>query len=44
MEVLGTALERGHISVRRAAVLLGLTIEDLQELFATHGVDLNIDL
>lgn len=44
MEVMGTALEHGHISVRRAAVLLGLTIEDIQELFATHGVDFDIDL
>ena len=44
MEVVATAIDHGHISVRRAAVLVGLPIEDLQVLFAAHGVDFAIDL
>ncbi len=44
MEVLATAIGHGHISVRRAAVLVGLPIEDLQELFTVHDVDFAIDL
>ena len=44
MEVVATAIDHGHISVRRAAVLVGLPIDDLQELFASHGVDSAIDL
>lgn len=38
MEVIGLAIERGLVSVRRAAGLLGLTIEELSEVFAAHGV------
>ncbi|MDE0417120.1 MAG: XRE family transcriptional regulator [bacterium] len=37
-EVLGLALVQGHLSVRRAASLLGLTIDGLADLFAAHGV------
>ena len=37
-EVIGLAIERGHVSVRRAAALLGLTIEGLSDVFAAHGV------
>ena len=44
MEVIAMAIDRGHISVRRAAVLVGLPIKDLQELFTTHGVDFAIHL
>ncbi len=39
MEVIGLAIDQGRISTRRAAGLLDLTIEDLTELFVTHGVD-----
>lgn len=39
MEVLSLAVDQGHVSVRRAADLLDLTIEDLAELFAAHGVE-----
>lgn len=38
-ELLAAALERGCISVRRAASLCGLLIEDLGEMFAAHGVE-----
>ena len=38
VEVLGLALEQGHLSMRRAATLLDLTFEDLAGLFAAHGV------
>ena len=37
VKVLGLAIEHGHISLRRAARLLEMTIEDLEDLFAAHG-------
>ena len=40
VEVLGLALEQGHLSMRRAASLLDLAIDDIADLFAAHGVDL----
>ena len=43
-EVLAAGIDGGHISVRRAAELIGLTIEGLQELFEAHGVEQAIDL
>ena len=43
-ELLAAALERGSLSVRRAASLCGLAIEELQELFATHRVKHVIEL
>lgn len=43
-EVLAMAIDQGHLSVRRAAQLVGLPIEGLEELFAEHGVDYAIDL
>ena len=43
-EVLAAAVDRGHVSVRRAAALVGLPIEGLEELFAVHGVEHVIDL
>ena len=43
-EVLAAATDGGHLSVRRAAVLAGLPIEGLEELFAVHGVEHVIDL
>ena len=36
VEVLAAGIDGGHISVRRAAELIGLTIEGLQELFEAH--------
>ncbi|MCY4441865.1 MAG: hypothetical protein OXE53_16865 [Deltaproteobacteria bacterium] len=41
---MAAAIDQGHVSVRRAAALVGLPIEDLEELFAAHGVDQAIGL
>ena len=43
-KVMATALEQGHVSVRRAAALVGGTIEDLRDLFQLHDVDYQIGL
>ena len=43
-QLLAAALDRGSISVRRTAALCGLMIEDLEELFAAHGVEHSIEL
>ena len=43
-EVFAAAVDRGHVSVRRAAALVGLPIEGLEELFAVHGVEHVMDL
>ena len=43
-QVLADALERGSISVRRAASLCGLAIEELEDVFAVHGVEHAIEL
>ncbi len=38
MEDLGLAVGEGLVSVRRAAALLELSVDDLSDLFAAHGV------
>ena len=38
LEIVGRALELGHLSVKRAVDLLGLTPEDLVALFAAHDL------
>ncbi len=38
------ALEEGRLSVRRTASLLGLAVDDLPDLFASHGVTADVDL
>lgn len=38
------ALEEGRLSVRRAASLLGLVIDDLPEVFASHGVTADVGI
>jgi Zn-dependent peptidase ImmA (M78 family) len=38
MEKMGWAVDRGELSVRRLASLLDVTIEDLAELFNSHGL------
>ena len=38
MEVVGLAIERGLVSVRRAAGLLDLTVEELKDVCAAHRV------
>ena len=42
--VVATAIDQGLISVRRAAILLGLTIEDLEELFSAHAIEYALNL
>ena len=44
MQVIGDAIEHGHISVRRTSSLLDVTIEDLQDLFDAHTVKCEIGL
>ncbi len=44
VDVVVAALDQGHVSVRRVAELLGLTIEDLEELFSAHGLEYALDL
>ena len=44
VELLAAAMEQGCISVRRTASLCGLTVEELAELFAAHGVEHVIEL
>ncbi len=39
VEVLASAVDEGHISMRRAAGLLDMTLEGLTDLFASHGVE-----
>ena len=43
-EVVALAIDRGHVSVRRSAELLGVSIEGLEELFSAHGLDYAIEL
>ena len=38
MEDLGLAVGEGLVSMRRAATLLELSVDDLSDLFAVHGV------
>ncbi len=38
MEVVGLSIDKGFVSRRRAAKQLGLQLDELQNLFATHGV------
>jgi hypothetical protein len=44
MEVIGLAVDGGRVSARRAAALLDLTVDDLADLFATHGVQAPVEL
>lgn len=44
MEVVGLAIDKGLVSVRRAAALLGGSIEDLVDLFTRHGVKASVEL
>ena len=38
MEVIALAIDEGHMSARKAADLLDMTLDDLAKLCATHGV------
>jgi Zn-dependent peptidase ImmA (M78 family)/transcriptional regulator with XRE-family HTH domain len=44
MEVIALAIDEGRLSARRAAGLLDLTVDDLAELFTTHGVPCPVEL
>ena len=44
MEVIGGAIERGFLSVRRATRLLNFTVEDLADTFAAHQVPCSVEL
>ena len=44
VEVLALAIGEGHVSLRRVADLLDLTVENLAGLFAAHGVAHSVDL
>jgi Zn-dependent peptidase ImmA (M78 family)/DNA-binding XRE family transcriptional regulator len=44
MEVIALAVDEGHMSVRKAADLLDMTIDDLTNLCATYGVDVAFGL
>lgn len=44
MEVIALAIDEGHMSARKATDLLDMTIEDLANLCATHGVEVAFGL
>jgi XRE family transcriptional regulator, fatty acid utilization regulator len=44
MEVINLAIDAGRVSMRRAAGLLDLTVEDLRDLFVVHGLEPPTDL
>ena len=44
MKVIGLAINKGCVSVRRIAGLLDLNVEDLADLLATHDIQCVIDL
>jgi Zn-dependent peptidase ImmA (M78 family)/transcriptional regulator with XRE-family HTH domain len=44
MDVLARAIDEGRVSARRAADLAGLDLEDLADLFRSHGVDAPFEL
>jgi Zn-dependent peptidase ImmA (M78 family)/transcriptional regulator with XRE-family HTH domain len=39
IEVIGRAIDQGRVAVRRVSYLLGLSIDDLADLFKTYGVE-----
>ncbi|MER9712742.1 XRE family transcriptional regulator [Mesorhizobium sp. M0174] len=44
LEVIALAIDQGRVSARRAAALVDLSVDDLGDLFATHGVSSPLDL
>ena len=44
VEVLDLAIKEGLVSTRRAANLVDMTVDDLADLFATHGVEAPVEL
>lgn len=43
-EILAQAIAEGRVSVRRAAGLVSLTIEDLADLFRRNGIEVPFDV
>lgn len=39
IEVIGRAIDQGRVAVRRISYLLGLSIDDLADLFTTYGIE-----
>ncbi|TBF26475.1 helix-turn-helix domain-containing protein (plasmid) [Rhizobium leguminosarum] len=44
VQIVATALDEGQTSIRRIASILGLAIDDLGELFVSHGVEAPYEL
>ena len=44
VEVLALAIDKGLVSVRRAAALLDATVEDLSQIFTAHEVEGPVEL
>jgi hypothetical protein len=44
VEIVARAVEEGRISIRKIASLLGLSVDDLGDLFAAHGVSAPYEL
>ncbi len=44
VEVFAHAIDQGHVSARRAARLLDMTLDDLTDLFAAHDLTTPLDL
>ncbi len=44
MEVMGLALDGGHVSVRRMASLLDVAVDDLADVFTSHGIEQAVEL
>ena len=43
-EVLARGLEEGQLSMRSAAALLGVKLDDMAELFQQHGIELSMEV
>jgi XRE family transcriptional regulator, fatty acid utilization regulator len=44
MEIIALAVDAGRVSARRAGALVDLTVDDLADLFAMHGVQSPVEL
>ena len=44
LKVMGLAIDQGIVSLRRMAGLLGVTVEAVAELFASHGLERPVEL
>jgi XRE family transcriptional regulator, fatty acid utilization regulator len=44
VEVIARAIDQGRVAVRRVSYLLGLSIDDLADLFKTYGVETPVAL